>query len=175
MNNTFNTKRLSVNALLAAMCAVLGMISLNTGNLKLSFEGLPVLVGALLLGPVDGMIIGGLGTLLYQGVRFGLMLTTVLWIVPYIVCGLLAGLYAKKRSFRLNTKQLIFITCAVNIMEFLLNTLALYLDSKFWGYTFVYVIGATFPRIAICLAKAAVYTAIMPAVLRAANLARRGR
>ena len=172
---SMNTKRLSLNALLAAMCAVLGMISLNTGNLKLSFEGLPVLVGALLFGPVDGMLIGGIGTLLYQGVRFGLMVTTVLWVVPYVVCGLLAGLYARKWGFKLSTKQLVFITCAVNILEFLLNTLALYLDSRFWGYTFVYVIGATIPRIAVCVAKAAVYTAIMPAVLRAANLARRGR
>ena len=173
--NNFNTKRLSLNALLAAMCAVLGMVSLNTGNLKLSFEGLPVLVGALLFGPVDGMLIGAIGTLLYQGVRFGPMPTTILWVVPYIICGWTAGLYAKKRSFKLNTKQLIFITCAINVMEFLLNTLALYLDSKFWGYTFVYVIGATIPRLAICFAKAVAYTAIMPTLLRAANAAQRSR
>ena len=169
------TRQLAIDAMLCAVCAVLGYVALDMGSVKITFESLPILLGAMLFGPVDGMLIGGIGTLLYQGVRWGLMLTTVLWIMPYILCGLAAGLYAKKRRFKLNAKQLIFITCVVNVMEFLLNTLALYLDSKFWGYTFVYVIGATVPRLAICVAKAAVYTAILPAILRAANLAQRSR
>ena len=44
------TKKLAVNALLAAMCAVLGALSINLGNMKFTFEGLPVLISALLFG-----------------------------------------------------------------------------------------------------------------------------
>ncbi len=171
---TVNTKRLSVNALLAAMCAVLGAVSLDMGNLKITFECLPVLVGALLFGPVDGMAVGGLGTLLYQLLRYGVTVTTPLWILPYVLCGLLVGFYARNRGFHLSRRQQAFIVFAANLLVFAVNTLVLYIDSKVYGYySFVYIFGSFFPRLLICLGKAAAYTAVMPALLRAASVAER--
>ena len=58
-----NTRQLTINAMMAAMCAVLGYIALDMGNLKVTFESLPILISDLLFGPVDGMIVGGMGTL----------------------------------------------------------------------------------------------------------------
>ncbi len=164
------TKTLAVNALLAAMCAVLGAISLDFGNLKVTFESLPVLVAALLFGPIDGLAVGGIGTLLYQVLRYGVSATTALWILPYILCGLFTGLYAKKRGYTLSTKQMAFIMFTMSIMIFVLNTLVLYIDSKVYGYySAVFIFGSMVPRVLICLAKAAVFTAIMPPLLRAAK------
>ncbi len=164
------TKKLAVNALLAAMCAVLGAISLDFGNLKLTFESLPVLVAALLFGPIDGLAVGGIGTLLYQVLRYGVSATTALWILPYILCGLFTGLYAKKRGYTLSTRQMAFIMFTMSIMIFVLNTLVLYIDSKVYGYySAVFIFGSMVPRVLICLAKAAVFTAIMPPLLRAAR------
>lgn len=164
------TRKLAVNALLAAMCAVLGAISLDFGNLKVTFESLPVLVAALLFGPIDGLAVGGIGTLLYQVLRYGVTATTALWILPYILCGFLTGLYAKKRAYTLSTKQMAFIMFAMSIMIFALNTLVLYIDSKIYGYySTVFIFGSMVPRVLICLAKAAVFTAIMPPLLRAAK------
>lgn len=164
------TKKLAVNALLAAMCAVLGAISLDLGNLKLTFESLPVLVAALLFGPIDGLAVGGIGTLLYQVLRYGVSATTALWILPYILCGLFTGLYAKKRGYTLSTRQMAFIMFTMSIMIFVLNTLVLYIDSKVYGYySAVFIFGSMVPRVLICLAKAAVFTAIMPPLLRAAR------
>ena len=57
-----NTKRLALNAMLAAMCAVLGYVSLDLGNLKFTFESFPIILASLFFGPVDGMIVAGLGT-----------------------------------------------------------------------------------------------------------------
>ena len=174
--NTWNTKRLSINALLAAMCAVLGAVALDFGNLKVSFESLPVLIGALLFGPLDGVAIGGLGTLLYQVLRYGVTVTTPLWILPYVLCGLLAGQYAKNRDFELNGRQMAFIVFTVSIITFLLNTVSLYIDSKIYGYySFVYIFGATIPRTLICLVKAAAFTAVLPTLLRAARQTLRDR
>lgn len=171
-----NVRRFSVNALLAAMCAVLGAVSVDLGNLKITFESLPVLMGALLFGPLDGLAIGGIGTLLYQVLRYGVTVTTPLWVLPYMLCGLLAGLYARRRSFRLEKKQLAFIIFSMGILVFLLNTLVLYIDSKVYGYySFVYVFGTIVPRALLCLAKAAAFTVVIPTLLRAAALARRGR
>lgn len=53
-----NTKRLTIDAMLAALCAVLGYISLDLGNLKTTFESLLILL--------DGLLIGAIGTFIYQ-------------------------------------------------------------------------------------------------------------
>ena len=53
MNND-RTVRLTVNAMLAALCACLGYISLDLGNLKITFESLPVLMAGLMFGPASG-------------------------------------------------------------------------------------------------------------------------
>ena len=42
------TRQLALNAVLAAMCAALGYLSLDFGNLKITFESVPILIGALL-------------------------------------------------------------------------------------------------------------------------------
>ena len=57
------TRQLALDAILAAMCAVLGAVSIDLGNLKISFESLPVLLGALLFGPLDALAVGGVGNL----------------------------------------------------------------------------------------------------------------
>lgn len=170
-----NIKRLSVNALLAAMCAVLGAVSLDFGNLKITFESLPVLIGALLFGPLDGLAVGGIGTLLYQLLRYGVTLTTPLWIAPYMLCGLWVGHCAKARNFELSIKQLTFAIFSSEIMILLINTFSLYVDSKIYGYySPVFIFGSLFPRIILCLVKSAAFSAAMPALLRAARQATKG-
>lgn len=164
------TRRLTMNAVLAAMCAVLGSISLDFGNLKLTFESFPVLIAALLFGPLDAVFVGGIGTFLYQILRYGFTVTTPLWILPYVLCGLLVGIYAKKHGFALDKIQLAIAVFMGSILIFLLNTFVLYVDSKVYGYySFVYIFGTIIPRTVICLAKAAVFTAVLPILLDAAK------
>lgn len=164
------TRQLTIDAVLAAMCAVLGAVSIDLGNLKFSFESLPVIIGALLFGPVDGLFIGGIGTFLYQFLRYGLTVTTPLWILPYMLCGLVVGLYAKKRGFELSRARQAFIITLASLLIFILNTAVLYIDSKVYGYySAVYIFGTIVPRTLICLAKAAVFSAVMPVLLNAAK------
>lgn len=160
------TRRLAFDAMLAAMCAVLGALSIDLGNLKITFEGFPVLLGALLFGPLDGLAIGGIGTLVYQLLRYGVSVTTPLWILPYMLAGLLVGLIAKGEK-ELGLKRLALAVFSSSLLIFLLNTLVLYLDSKIYGYySPVYIFGSFLPRLVICLGKAAAYTAVLPELLR---------
>ena len=160
------TRRLAVDAMLAAMCAVLGALSIDLGNLKITFEGFPVLLGALLFGPLDGLAIGGIGTLVYQLLRYGVSVTTPLWILPYMLAGLLVGLIAKGEE-EPSLKRLALAVFSSSLLIFLLNTLVLYLDSKIYGYySPVYIFGSFLPRLVICLGKAAAYTALLPELLR---------
>ena len=70
------TRKIALDSMLAAMCAALGYAALDFNNLKITFESLPILLGALLLGPVDGLAIGVVGTLIYQLIRYGVSATT---------------------------------------------------------------------------------------------------
>ena len=164
------TKQLATDAVLAAMCAILGAVSLDFGNLKISFESLPVLMAALMFGPWDGLAVGGIGTLIYQLLRYGVSVTTVLWILPYALCGLMAGYYAKRVGFDLTNRQItaaVFVSCA---LIFLLNTAVMYIDSKVYGYySFAYIFGTILPRIAVFLIKSAGFSLVLPELIRAAK------
>ena len=166
------TRQLALDAILAAMCAVLGAVSIDLGNLKISFESLPVLLGALLFGPLDALAVGGVGTLIYQLLRYGVTVTTPLWMLPYMLCGALTGWYAKSRGFLLSRRQLAAAVFAASLLVFALNTAVLYADSLIFGYySAAFIFGSLLPRLLICLAKAAAFTAVLPTLLRASDRA----
>ena len=150
MKKSFAVRQLALNAVLAAVCTVLAGLSLKIGgNLKISFESLPVHIGALLFGTVDGMLIGGIGTFIYQVLLsgYGISATTVLWILPYVSCGLMDGLCAARMGQ--GRGGVFFMLLLSELCITLLNTFALYVDSKIYAYYL----------------RALVYTALMPPLL----------
>ncbi len=160
-------RKLTMDALMAALCFVLGYVSLDMGFMKISFETLPILLGALLFGPLDGMAIGALGTLLYQFLKYGFSATTVLWILPYIIFGAIVGRYALRRKFSLSRKQLLFIVIVGELLVMVMNTAVIYVDSRIYGYyTFVYVFGSLIIRLIVCVAKSIAFGAILPVLLK---------
>ena len=170
------TKQLALDAMLAAMCAVLGYVALDMGNIKITFESLPILLGALLFGPLDGMLIGGVGTLIYQLLRYGVAVMTPLWILPYVLCGLLVGWWAKRKDFSLSARERIVLVVLGELLVTVLNTGVLYLDSKLMGYWFPgFISGMLALRLAVCVVKAVVFALVLPSLMQAAGLALRGR
>lgn len=157
------TRQLTLDAMLCALCAVLGYVALDLGSVKLTFESLPVLLGGLLFGPVDGMLIGGVGTLTYQLLRYGVSATTLLWIVPYIVCGLIAGAWGSTTRFRLERAQTIFLVVSAELAVTGLNTVPIYVDSKLYGYYYPGIIlGVLALRLAISVGKGIAFGIILP-------------
>lgn len=170
------TKQLVFDAMLAAMCAVLGYVALDLGNVKITFESLPILIGAFLFGPVDGLAVGAVGTFIYQMLRYGFSVTTVLWILPYALCGLFAGLYAKKSGYSFDRKKLAAVIFGCELLVTLLNTLTIYIDSKIFGYYYAGIIlGALAARLIVWAAKAAAFSALMPYLVRIGRRITRGR
>ena len=157
-----HTKKMATNAMLAALCAVLGFVSIDMGNLKITLESFPVNLGALLFGPVDGMVIAFLGSFIYQILKYGFSVTTLLWILPGVVSAALLGGYAKKKEFGLTRKQGIIAVLIAELVVTILNTGVMYIDSKIYGYySFVYIFGTIVPRFAICIGKGVVYGAVL--------------
>jgi len=162
------TKQLATDAMLAAMCAALGYLALDMGNMKITFESLPILLGALLFGPADGALIGFVGTGIYQLLRYGISATTPLWMLPCVLCGFLAGLYARRQRYDLTGKQILLTILLNELLITALNTGVIYLDSKLYAYWFPgYISASLIVRLAISIAKAAAFSAVLPVLLRA--------
>ncbi len=163
-----STRRIATDAMLAAMYVCLSYVSLSIGNsMKITLDSLPILVTALLLGPLDGLAVGLTGSFLSQLLTYGLSATTILWILPAGIRGLVVGLYAKSKGFALSRPQLIFITTASALLVTALNTLVMYLDSVIIGYPFAATLPTVFFRILSGVLIAVAFSFILPPLLNA--------
>ena len=70
--------RIVLIAMFAAMYVVLGLVSIKLPNMKITVDGLPIIAGAMILGPLDGMLIGAIGSLIDQMLGYGLGVTTII-------------------------------------------------------------------------------------------------
>lgn len=156
---TSSVRRLTLDALLVAVYFVLSMISVTIGGLKVTFEHLPVIICAVVYGPVDGLLVGAFGEFLNQMLTYGFTPTTILWMLPAMSQGFLLGLGAKLAKKRLGLDALLekkipvafFTACAITgIISSCLNTAAFYVDSKMFGYySYAMVFGVFWLRIFI--------------------------
>jgi len=160
-------KQLALDAMLIAMFVALSFVSVDLGNLKITFDALPILIGALLFGPVDGLIIGLLGGFMYQLLSYGVTATTVLWLLPSAARGLLVGWYAKKKGYNLSRTQTAVIVVLSSLLVSTMNTGALYVDSKIYGYyAFGFVFGVAGIRYLLSILTAILYTVVLPPLLK---------
>ena len=161
------TRKLVTIAMLTAVYVVLSLVgTLNLGWIRISVDSLPIILGALLYGPVGGLLVGLLGSLMNQLVTYGLMATTVLWIVPAAARGLMLGAYAKAHGYELSRAQLVGALCVTAVIVTALNTGAMYLDSIINGYySYAYVFGGVVTRVSAGIATAVVMSFVAPPVV----------
>ncbi len=162
-----NTSQLAVNAMLSALCAILGYLSLDLVNLKITFESFPVLLAGMMYGPVNGALVGLVGTFIYQLLLYGLELSTPLWVTPYVVAGFVIGLYAKRSSFDNSRKEIRVAMAAAELLVFAMNTVSLLLYSRilYGAISLPFVTATLIPRFLIALGKGIVFGLIAPAIL----------
>lgn len=163
------TKKLAVNGMMIAMYVVLSLLTIPLfgDSVEVTFAGLAVVVGAALFGPVDGLMIGLLGSLMNQMLKYGFTATTVLWIIPAAARGLLVGWYARRRGFRMSRKQTTLIVVLSALLVTTLNTAAFYVDSKIYGYySFAVIFGALIIRYVAGVLTAAAFSAVLPPILK---------
>ena len=159
---SFTTKRLALNAVLIALYVLLGFLKIPIGNiLRINLASFAVVVCAMAFSPVDGLIVGFMGEFLSQILGpYGMTPTTALWALPEAVRGLLLGLFmlifTQKNldaSTLLKSKALVWFLAAnifAGVAASLLNTFALYVDSKMFGYySYHMVFGVLIARLCI--------------------------
>lgn len=162
-----SSKQYALCGVLAAMTAVLGYIALDFTSIKITFESFPVIIAGLMFGPLGGMVTGGIGTFIYQILRYGFSVTTPIWILPYIVCGAFAGYFARRGGFDLSRRQIIAVSVGSELLVTAINTFGIYIDSHIYGYYYPTIItGLLIPRVAISIAKAVVLALVLPELLK---------
>ena len=163
--NHFTVKRMAFNATLVAIYVVLGYMRIPIGNsFRISIAPFAVIISALAFGAVDGLIVGFLGEFLTQCLGpYGLTVTTLLWCCGETFRGASLGICARsvlKKPLRFldrpTTRQVICILAfciLTGILASLLNTCALYIDSKLMGYyNYAMVFGALIVRLLLAVA-----------------------
>ena len=162
------TKRLAVNAVLIAIYVALRFFNIPFGNsFRFTLAPFPVILCALLYGPVDGLIVGLLGEFLSQVLGpYGLTPTTLLWCLGETLrggsLGLCSMLFLRKwLSSGLKARQTaILLLCCIltGVLASLGQTFALYVDSKMMGYyTYAMVFGVMVWRILVYILLSGIF------------------
>lgn len=163
-----SARRIVFNAMLIALFFALSMIAIDLGNVKLTFSGLPVIIAGALFGPVDGLIVGALGSFSEQMLKYGFGPTTLLWILPQAIRGLLVGLYARQTKFNMTNAQLIVALIITAVIQTALNTYIWYIDSLLYNYyDYTTIFGYALLRIVVGAVTAVAYAAILPPIIDA--------
>lgn len=169
--------RLAFNAVLIAVYVVLTFLVIPIGGLKITFEHFPVILCAVLFGPVDAMLVGGVGELLNQLTSYGFTPTTLLWVLPIVFRGLSVGICAKLLKNQMSPLAIMkvkvpivfyMVSVITGICSSCLNTYALYVDSKMFGYyNYAMVFGALLVRILLGVATSILIGVCIKTVLYA--------
>ena len=167
---SMTAKRLVLNAVLIALYVLLGFLKIPIGNiLRINLASFSVVVCAVAFSPIDGLVVGFLGEFLSQILGpYGLTPTTALWALPEAARGLLLGLfvliYVKKQLATTNTLKpnamaWYLSACILSgVVASLLNTFALYVDSKMFGYySYHMVFGILVVRLAIAVVMSGMF------------------
>lgn len=160
--NKMTTKRLAVNAVLIAIYVALRFFNIPFGDaFRFTLAPFPVILCALLYGPVDGAIVGLLGEFLSQILGpYGLTPTTLLWCLGETLrggtLGLCALLFLQKwllSAPRPTGKQtVVLLVCCIltGVLASFGQTFALYVDSTMMGYySYAMVFGVLIWRVLV--------------------------
>ena len=166
-SSTMSTRKLVTIAMLTAVYVVLNFAgTVRLGWINISVASLPVIVGAMLYGPLGGLLVGLLGAFMGQLLTYGVTVTTILWILPQAARGLLVGMYAKHCGYSFNRSQLTAALIGTALVVTALNTGAMYIDSVIFGYySYAYVFGGLVVRVISGAATAVLMVFVAPPVV----------
>jgi len=167
------TKQLVFTSVLAAIYVVLSILSFGTNNFKVSIESLAVLTGGITIGPLGGFFVGLVGEFIHQITGpYGVDITTPLWVLPYAIEGLLAGLIVRKEHGNISKKKIITATVICEIVLTILVTLVNWVSAIVQGWGTWQVIAAAVPlRLTIMLVRIVIYIFVLPLLYSRLNKA----
>ena len=163
----FDVKLMCQLALLVALYYLLSItLVIHTGNFKLTFISLPVIAAALLYGPGAGFTVALLGEFLAQmSGPYGLAPTTVLYVAPAAIRGVVVGLgtvWCRQTGRRIESRPVACyaICIAGAVLTTLGNTVSIWLESVMYHTEFMVHIPFLPGRFATGIATAVIMTTV---------------
>ena len=165
-------KLMCLSAVMAALYVGLDFLSESAsavfgGSMKISLSGLPVIIVAIVAGPLWGAVTGFIGEFVIQLWLYGLTPTTLLWVLPAVARGLLMGWLF--RAFKKNTHPAILTveTVISSVAVTILNTIGILIDQTIYGYSSYIATFAKIPmRVLTGALSAIIFALILPIILR---------
>ena len=138
-------------------------LTIRIGNdLKITLAALPFMIIAFLCGPGEGLVSGLTGTFLSQLITFGITVTTPLWILPYAIQALLAGLIFGMLKKKITVKVMGICVFVSGFAAVILNFIASYVDGVivFKYMTFEVLVGLLPLRLLVWIIISVIFTAV---------------
>ena len=154
--------KMTLLGLSLALYIALSFASINLQFIKISMTGLPVIFIAVVYGPLEGALIGGIGEFIYQLSSYGLTPTTFLWILPAVVRGLIVGFMFKQKDVKKHLKLWIFTVILCCLAVTAINTFVIWLDAKIFEYPSQLTTITMLFRFVGSIASAVIYVLIVP-------------
>lgn len=157
--------RICLTAMFAALFYVLSLVTIRTPITNITFASFPIVVAAILFGPVEAGAAAFLGEFLQQMLAYGFGPTTLLWILPPVARGLIIGFaslwFRKKGSFIERKYVVCYVWCMVGaVATTLLNTVVQFIDCKVFKYPMPYAWASLPARFIIGIVMSVVITTV---------------
>lgn len=175
MSKTTNQiKIMCLAAVMAALYVGLDFLAVSVsapfgGNLKISLSGLPVIIVSIVGGPIWGAATGFVGAFVGQMITYGFSATTLLWVLPAVARGITVGLLFKAFKKSCRPLHLIIITCISSLIVTALNTGAMLIEQKLYGYysSYVAIFTAIPSRVIAGIITAIIFSLMLPTIMDA--------
>lgn len=147
--------------------SIYGSLKINN-YIKITFQNLPIYISGILFGALVSSLVGTVGMFISQLLTYGITSTTILWVFPYTVAGFLAGTLYKKYKDKLNNNINMFLYLfIIHLVITVLNIIALYIDSKVFGYYNIATVFFTIPiKLVNSILISILYTFVIPVIVK---------
>ena len=167
-----NLRMLCLAGVMAALYVGLDFLAVSVsapfgGNLKISLSGLPVIIVAIFGGPIWGAACGFVGAFIGQLLSYGITATTLLWILPAVARGLSMGFLFRAFKQSLKPGMLTLETSISSLLVTLLNTGAMLIEQKLYGYysSYLAIFLAVPTRVIAGIVTAIVFSLMLPTIV----------
>ncbi len=160
------------DAMMIALFVVLSLfLKINIGNIKITIAAIPIIITAVYLGYPHTIAVSVVGEFLYQLLSYGVGPTTLLWMLPGVIRGIIIcafmNYFIKKNNGikeKINYLEYFIMILISGTVVFALNTFVLFLDAKLLRYSYSFVLYETAIRFVSMIASTVVYTFTAKAV-----------